>query len=532
MRICPIFARKTVIPVLLLFLFAFYINAPAQIPLLWGDLKPGPYAVGFRSVEKYDYSRTFSPKYDYDGELREGVRARPIQICIWYPAAEEAESSPMVYGEYVYSYPEDSRFIDVLSNLQTRELQYLNSLIGNNFSLVLDLMNIKIGAFRDAPHVEGTFPLIIYHPHNQSGFSENAVLCEYLASHGFIVATSHSLGTGTLSAGFNAVDMETLARDKEYIYAFMHEDPHVDNNKLGLLGGGFGGLTSLVMQRRNGDVDAVACLQGLFLFPEFAEFAMDTVFLDAGKVHVPLLIMYADDDNEANLSFIDSCTYSSRYIVELDGMQPADFSQYGLISAMAPDTTGVSHETGKRGYETVCRYVLHFFRAQLNGDEASLQFFNSFSSRDAGLDFVTVSHVPAEPLPPDEDQFVEFIRKNGAYKAAEILEKFRRSDPDLLIFREATLNFLGYEFLNSNRIEEAAEIFRMNTVTYPNSANVWDSYSESCLARGEIELGVECTKKALELLPSDTTINEQFKELIRNNAEQRLKDYEGQQESD
>jgi len=66
-----------------------------QAPPLWGEIKPGPYAVGFRTIEKYDYSRTFQPAKDYFGNPVPGQTARPIQVCYWYPA-EPNSSARMV----------------------------------------------------------------------------------------------------------------------------------------------------------------------------------------------------------------------------------------------------------------------------------------------------------------------------------------------------------------------------------------------------------------------------------------------------
>src|SRR5262249_13440084 len=36
-------------------------QAPAQDPLLWGSLKPGPHAVGYRHLYKLDHTRQYDP---------------------------------------------------------------------------------------------------------------------------------------------------------------------------------------------------------------------------------------------------------------------------------------------------------------------------------------------------------------------------------------------------------------------------------------------------------------------------------------
>jgi len=67
----------------------FSLPLHAQDFPLFGQLKPGPFAVGFKTELTFDYSRTFNtPKHNYDGEFQKGERARDMAIAIWYPAAK------------------------------------------------------------------------------------------------------------------------------------------------------------------------------------------------------------------------------------------------------------------------------------------------------------------------------------------------------------------------------------------------------------------------------------------------------------
>jgi len=92
-------------------------------PRTWGQLQPGPYAVGFTTIERYDHSRAFAAKRDYFGNTIPGERARPMQVCIWYPAVPADDAVSVVYGEYAFAYPEDNNFMELLSQLHGRELQ-------------------------------------------------------------------------------------------------------------------------------------------------------------------------------------------------------------------------------------------------------------------------------------------------------------------------------------------------------------------------------------------------------------------------
>ena len=130
-------------------------GAVAQTPPIWGDLEPGPYAAGFKTVELYDYSRSFGRKFDYFGNPLPEQTTRRIQLCLWYPAQDAAGALPMVYGEYAYPYPEDDGFINLLSNLQTREVRVLAFMLNMNIGLALDLMSVAMAAVRGAQPAEG-----------------------------------------------------------------------------------------------------------------------------------------------------------------------------------------------------------------------------------------------------------------------------------------------------------------------------------------------------------------------------------------
>src|ERR1035438_7190085 len=68
-------------------------------PLFHFTEKPGPYAVGLKVVDQYDFSRTYRPKVYALGKSTLGERARPLQTLIWYPA-EKSGKKPFTVGDY------------------------------------------------------------------------------------------------------------------------------------------------------------------------------------------------------------------------------------------------------------------------------------------------------------------------------------------------------------------------------------------------------------------------------------------------
>ncbi len=484
----------------------------AQEFSFWGGLEAGPYGVGFETIEKYDYSRSFRSSTDYFGEPQEGETARPIQICIWYPAQKTDEQIPMVYGEYAFPYPNNSDFFGIVSRLQNRELQAIGFVFQGDQAALQSVMDLNVTAVRDAPHEDGEFPLIVYHTGHISGYCQNATMCEYLASHGFIVATTHALGANDVNVLPEPRDIESLIRDKEFAVAQLRDYPSLNHSSTGLLGYSVGAVGALVHRMRNADIDAVACLGGNYLTTDGVALVAENPSYNAITMHVPLLQLYTAGE-DTDLTLMDSLAYSARHLVAFSEPNMAAFTHYTVMSTLRPDTAGPDPQTLRRDYEMSCRYVEQFFKAYLTGDEASLALLNAGPGDGATSEFRA-----AQPYPPTAEQFIQIVRTHGIERAIELDKQFGLSDPDHPVLSGPQFTALGYGFLQSGQVDAAIEIFRMGTEAYPTSANAWDSYGEVHAANGNLGQAVECYKKALEILPNDENINPGLRDAIATNA--------------
>ncbi len=66
--------------------------------------------------------------------------------------------------------------------------------------------------------------------------------------------------------------------------------------------------------------------------------------------------------------------------------------------------------------------------------------------------------------------------------------------------REGDINRLGYTYLLEHKKPKVAEtIFKANTLLYPNSANVYDSYAEALMNKGDLEKALTFYEKAVEV---------------------------------
>jgi hypothetical protein len=279
-------------------------------------LEKGPFAVGFKTYELFDSDRTVLSKYDYFGAPLEGKRIRPIQICVWYPAEKTSDAPKMIIGEYNFPYPQDTEFIDYLSEIQNREIGRLQVILQGDQGLVLDLLNYEVGARSDIPHAEGRFKMIVCGPDMRKGILENSGLFEYLASNGLIVATVQSLGSFDLDPSESAADLETLVRDMEFALSFVKEQPYVDSDKIGLLGYGTGAAAAILFQMRNSDIDAVGCIQGTFDNDNINEIMSRNPYFDINRMNVPLLHLYKETGPSADDTFMKKIRFSPRHTVK------------------------------------------------------------------------------------------------------------------------------------------------------------------------------------------------------------------------
>jgi CubicO group peptidase (beta-lactamase class C family) len=64
---------------------------------------------------------------------------------------------------------------------------------------------------------------------------------------------------------------------------------------------------------------------------------------------------------------------------------------------------------------------------------------------------------------------------------------------------EAEINRLGYRLISIGKIKESIEVFNLNVIEYPQSANVWDSRGEAYMLNSEKAQAIRDYKKSLEL---------------------------------
>lgn len=103
---------------------------------------------------------------------------------------------------------------------------------------------------------------------------------------------------------------------------------------------------------------------------------------------------------------------------------------------------------------------------------------------------------------------------------AEAVQQYhglKSKQSDVYDFGEGHLNMFGYELLMRGRIDDAVEIFKLNIEAYPQSSNVYDSYGEALMLKGDTTLAIANYKKSLELDPENINAVEMIKRMRSQN---------------
>jgi pimeloyl-ACP methyl ester carboxylesterase len=111
-------------------------------------------------------------------------------------------------------------------------------------------------------------------------------------------------------------------------------------------------------------------------------------------------------------------------------------------------------------------------------------------------------------------KFTEIMNSKGVDAAVQYFHKKREHEPDIVLFDELEMNSLGYSFLQNGKIKDAIELFKLNTIMFPDSGNVFDSLGEAYLKDGQKDLAIENYEKSIEIDPSNANAKEILKSLI------------------
>ena len=243
--------RKSIIALALLLVCPLAVAAPR----LWGDLKPGKHAVGFR---------TFASE---SAPGSAGWEARPIEVALWYPC-EANGSAAMTFADYVRASPDFRRrsFPEAADDLD----KVLSAAItGDATALPRDttqaILAGELLAHRDTSPARGKYPIVIWSARYGTTAAQ-ALLSEFLASNGYLVAfarpasAEEKLPFELKTADEKLEELDAQTDDLRGAVRAIRELPNADKERTAVIAWSYAGEAAVRLQQGDATMRAVVAL--------------------------------------------------------------------------------------------------------------------------------------------------------------------------------------------------------------------------------------------------------------------------------
>ncbi|MDP2388628.1 MAG: hypothetical protein Q8M29_19810 [Bacteroidota bacterium] len=491
-------------------LFA-YVSVIAQKKVLYPKLEKSQYNIGYKTIIDFDSSRTYKLNYPNDtSSLTHDPR--PIITSIWYPANISKADKAMLYGDYIKVQSKDPKLKTFLKRIED-----YNALSSSQCMFDVDdpdeeqkkmvpkHLKQPIEVFKNATPVNMKFPLVIYHPGLGGTLNDNTVLCEYLASNGFVV----------MSGAFQANDykyvdldwdLERSTKDIGFMLNAIKNLPFVDFSKIAAIGHSFGAQAVLGYKTQN--ALPISCLIILdstvdYAFdakPENFKRLTDKLYKKIDNMNVPMLVFAAPD---ATFKVMDSLSHAERIYatIELEHNEYTSLTSYAILNGLQERD---DNETVWAKYTLINKYCLNYLKHTLFNDTSAKNFILSKHTQlvkvyeiPKGSSLYTLTPEYSDySKPPSYLQFQKLL--TGRKK--EVIDKIIQTNPDHL--SEDVINSAGYTFLKRD-IDFAFYLFQKNVESHPKSSNVYDSMGEAYMIKGKKELAIKSYEKSIELNPNN-----------------------------
>jgi dienelactone hydrolase len=366
------------------------------------------------------------------------------------------------------------------------------------------LLATPVYAASNVPPAPGKFPVVLYHPGLGGTFEDNAVVCEYLASHGYVVLSSAYPAADSSSLNING-DLDTSFDDLSFILRYASTLPFADSSRVAAMGHSYGAQAMLGWRARpNSPLDAVVFLDSVVEYRPLDEFATFKAALEQNRNSTVPVVMFADSRRQPHFEAFDPYLgYAARYEVGVDGMEHNDFVSQGAIG---------KNDAVHRNYEAICAVIVRFLDAYLKGDaqaQASLQ-----NPASGGL--LQLRYKAPRPVPPTSAQIAKMYVSEGPSNMQELSALVKRAEPGLLT-DAADLLF------DQGRSREGVGLLTWAAPIMPKSALICAALAEALATMGDKAGSRSAFERTLQLLPEDGTLDAGQKAETRRAVEEGLK---------
>jgi hypothetical protein len=274
----------------------------------------------------------------------------------------------------------------------------------------------------------------------------------------------------------------TDASDIDTAWQYLVSQPGVTRDVIGV--GGAGGLgvdrSVEVAIRHPAEVKSLALLSGE-TFPDGLQFLRQASEL-------PALFVVADNDEypptvEAMELLYITSSNSGKKFVHYSAAQEAPWIWYETADASKVPANG-SHGTDLfKPHPELPGIIVTWFVTTL---------------------IKTPGHAPADTVA--SSAILDQIRAPGGIaQVTQQLKDARQKDPQAQLWPEVTVSIIGQDHLREGNAKAAIEVFKLNLLAYPDSADANDDLADGYLADGQKDLARQHAEKVLALLDAHTS---------------------------
>lgn len=222
-----------------------------------------------------------------------------------------------------------------------------------------------------------------------------------------------------------------------------------------------------------------------------------------------------------DLLLFDQALYSDKLISQetlRDAYDTRDLPRgrnyvYGFGWRIPTDPPGniVYHNGGIAGFRA------HFWRDMNNKNTLIVLSNNTWLSDAPDILSAADNIMQGKPYELGRIMVSEFFIENWYFKGFDAAVKRMRyaieNDSSRYDFSPASLNDVGYFFLNRNQVDEALRMFKFALELHPHDYDLWDSLGEAYMTAGNNVEAIKNYKKALELNPDCETAKRALQKL-------------------
>jgi len=260
-------------------------------------------------------------------------------------------------------------------------------------------------------------------------------------------------------------------------FEFLASQPSVNRDIIGVGGAGALGVDLAVETARRHATQAksLVLISGETSRPELK-------FLQASQL--PGLYVFSDDDEyppeqEAMQMIYGASSSPSKKLIHYSAVKEAPWLWYETSDSKVPANGGHGTDLFK-SHPELRTIIVDWFVTTL---------------------IKTPGHAPADPL-----ACAAILNKlqmpGGVTEVTQQLIEARRTDPEAQLFPEINVDIIASGYLRDGETKEAIEIFKLNLLAYPDSADAHYNLADAYLKTGQKDVARKFAVEALGLLDS------------------------------